>query len=244
MSRIAFLFPGQGAQTVGMGRNLYESLPAARQLFDRSAQILGYDLAEICFSGPPETLNSTDHSQPALFVTSLAALESLRAESPQLLEDCQATAGLSLGDYTSLVFAGVLEFEAALQIVRERGLAMQAAAEAIPSGMVSVLGMQLPELQRLIDQQRGTSETLQIANLLCPGNLVVSGDQAACQRLSDAATKAGAIKVLPLAVAGAFHTPIMQLAVDRLAATLQDVPFQVPRIPVISTRILNKFGNC
>ena len=201
MSRTAFLFPGQGAQTVGMGQALYESLPAARQLYDRAAEILGYDLAKVCFSGPAEKLNETNYSQPALFVTSLAALETLRAESPQLLDDCQATAGLSLGEYTALVFAGVLEFEAAL---------------------------------RVIEQQREPEETLQIANLLCPGNLVVSGHQAACQRLATAAEEAGAMKVLSLAVAGAFHTPIMQPAVGRLAAVLQEVTLQSPRIPVIS----------
>ncbi|MDE0735834.1 MAG: acyltransferase domain-containing protein, partial [Pirellulaceae bacterium] len=168
------------------------------------------------------------------FVTSLAALETLRAEAPQLLDDCQATAGLSLGEYTALVFAGVLEFEAALRVVQERGLAMQAAAEATPSGMISVLGMEVAQLEELIEQQREPEETLQIANLLCPGNLVVSGHQAACQRLATAAEEAGAMKVLSLAVAGAFHTPIMQPAVGRLAAVLQEVTLQSPRIPVIS----------
>lgn len=233
MSQTAFLFPGQGAQTVGMGKELYESLPAARQLFDQAADILGYDLANICFSGPPETLNATNHSQPALFVASLAALEALKDQSPQVVEDCQAVAGLSLGEYTALVFAGVLEFEAGLKIVQERGSAMQAAAEAVSSGMVSVLGMERSQVEELIEQQRGPDETLQIANLLCPGNLVVSGDSAACQRLAEAATEAGAMKVLPLAVAGAFHTPIMQPAVERLTSVLQGVSFQVPRIPVI-----------
>jgi len=216
-----------------MGKELYESLPAARQLFDQAADILGYDLANICFSGPPETLNATNHSQPALFVASLAALEALKDQSPQVVEDCQAVAGLSLGEYTALVFAGVLEFEAGLKIVQERGAAMQAAAEAVSSGMVSVLGMERSQVEELIEQQRGPDETLQIANLLCPGNLVVSGDSAACQRLAEAATEAGAMKVLPLAVAGAFHTPIMQPAVERLTSVLQGVSFQAPRIPVI-----------
>jgi len=233
VSQTAFLFPGQGAQTVGMGKELYESLPAARQLFDQAADILGYDLANICFSGPPETLNATNYSQPALFVASLAALEALKDQSPQVVEDCQAVAGLSLGEYTALVFAGVLDFEAGLKIVQERGSAMQAAAEAVSSGMVSVLGMERSQLEELIEQQRGPDETLQIANLLCPGNLVASGDSAACQRLAEAATEAGAMKVLPLAVAGAFHTPIMQPAVERLTAVLQGVSFEAPRIPVI-----------
>jgi [acyl-carrier-protein] S-malonyltransferase len=217
-----------------MGQALYESLPAARQLYDRAAEILGYDLAEVCFSGPAEKLNETNYSQPALFVTSLAALETLRAESPQLVDDCQATAGLSLGEYTALVFAGVLDFEDALRVVQERGLAMQAAAEATPSGMISVLGMEVTQLEELIEQQSEPEEILQIANFLCPGNLVVSGHQAACQRLATAAEEAGAMKVLTLAVAGAFHTPIMQPAVARLTAVLQEVPFQSPRIPVIS----------
>ena len=234
MSQIAFLFPGQGAQTVGMGKTHYDTVPAAKQLYDQAADILGYDLAEVCFSGPAEKLNATNHSQPALFVTSLAALEALRAESPELLDSCQATAGLSLGEYTALVFAGVLDFESALRVVQERGLAMQAAAEAIPSGMVSVLGMELAPLQELIEQQREPEEVLQVANLLCPGNLVVSGHQAACQRLAVAADEAGAMKVLELAVAGAFHTPIMQPAVERLTNALQEVAFQAPRIPVIS----------
>ena len=233
MSQTAFLFPGQGAQTVGMGKELYESLPAARQLFDQAADILGYDLANICFSGPPETLNATNYSQPALFVASLAALEALKDQSPQVVEDCQAVAGLSLGEYTALVFAGVLDFEAGLKIVQERGSAMQAAAEAVSSGMVSVLGMERSQLEELIEQQLGPDQTLQIANLLCPGNVVASGDSAACQRLAEAATEAGAMKVLPLAVAGAFHTPIMQPAVERLTAVLQGVSFEAPRIPVI-----------
>ena len=121
MSRIAFLFPGQGAQTVGMGRRLAESLPAARQLYDRAAQVLGYDLAKLCFEGPADMLDSTIYSQPALFVTSLAALESLRAESPEVVLACEAAAGLSLGEYTAMVFAGVMDFEDGSMLVQSAG---------------------------------------------------------------------------------------------------------------------------
>ncbi len=124
-----------------MGRQLAETLPAARSLYDRASAILGYDLAEVCFEDPDEELDSTVYSQPALFVTSLAALEALRQRTPEVVEQCEGAAGLSLGEYTALVFAGVMEFEVALRVVQQRGEAMQAAADETPSGMVSILGL-------------------------------------------------------------------------------------------------------
>ena len=234
MNKTALLFPGQGAQQVGMGLRLAESLPEARRLFDEAERILGYDLAQICFEGPAELLDSTVHSQPGLFVCSLAAVEQLRSETPELLTLASAAAGLSLGEYTALVFAGVMEFHQALQVVQVRGEAMQAAADDTPSGMVSVLGLDLDGVERLCDRAREPDEVLQVANHLCPGNIVVSGHNASCENLVELAESAGAMKVLALAVAGAFHTPIMQSAVDRLAAALAEVPLARPRIPVIS----------
>ncbi|MCY2989789.1 MAG: ACP S-malonyltransferase [Planctomycetota bacterium] len=234
MTKTAFLFPGQGAQSVGMGRQLAEQLPAARALYDRASQLLGYDLAEICFEDPEDELDSTVYSQPALFVTSLAALEMLRQKSPDVVEQCQAAAGLSLGEYTALVFAGVMDFEAGLKVVQRRGEAMQAASDATPSGMVSILGLDRAKVEQLCEQVRQTGEVLQPANFLCPANIAVSGSKEACERIADAAVAAGAMKVVPLAVAGAFHTPIMGSVVDRLAAVLADVPMAKPRIPVIS----------
>ena len=216
-----------------MGRELAQSLPAVRQVYDRAADVLGYDLATICFDGPAEELDSTVHSQPALFVTSLAAIESLRSQSPDVVLSCEAAAGLSLGEYTAMVFAGVMEFEPALRVVQQRGEAMQQAADAVPSGMVSILGLERVQVEQVIQQARD-GQTLQIANLLCPGNIVVSGDNEACERAAEQALKAGAMKAVPLAVAGAFHTPIMQGAVDRLAAALADVPMSRPKIPVVS----------
>ncbi|HUT09276.1 MAG TPA: ACP S-malonyltransferase [Thermoguttaceae bacterium] len=233
MSRIAFLFPGQGAQMVGMGRRLAGSLPAARQLYDRAGEILGYDLAKLCFEGPPEGLDSTVCSQPALFVTSLAALEALREESPDVVLSCEAAAGLSLGEYTAMVFAGVIEFEDGLTLVQKRGAAMQEAADATPSGMVSILGLERVEVEALCEKAR-EDEILQVANLLCPGNIVVSGTIAACERAAELARSFGAIKAVPLAVAGAFHTQIMRPADQRLADALADVPMQPPKIPVVS----------
>jgi [acyl-carrier-protein] S-malonyltransferase len=233
LSKNAFLFPGQGAQSVGMGRQLAESLPPVRALFDRAGASLGYDLAKICFEGPAELLDSTVHSQPALFVASLAALESLKAGNAAAVEGCQAAAGLSLGDYTALVFAGVMDFEDGLRVVQTRGSAMQGAANRVPSGMVSILGLDRPAVEALC-AQAAQGELLQVANLLCPGNIAVSGTKAACQRVTEMATAAGAMRAVPLAVAGAFHTSLMEPAVERLAAVLADVPMRRPRIPVVS----------
>lgn len=232
-ARIAFLFPGQGAQAVGMGSAVCSQVPAARKLFDRAGDVLGYDLYQLCAEGPAEKLDSTVYSQPALFVAGLAALERLKQDSPALFEQCSATAGLSLGEYTALVFAGAMDFNSGLRVVQERGRAMQAAADASPGGMVSLLGMEREQVESLIAEARGT-EVLEVANLLCPGNIVVSGHQTACQRVAELATAAGAMKVIPLAVAGAFHTPLMQPALDRLRAALADATIKPPRIPVIS----------
>jgi [acyl-carrier-protein] S-malonyltransferase len=216
-----------------MGKRLAESLPSARRLYDRAADVLGYDLAKLCFEGPADDLDSTVYSQPAIFVTSLAALESLRAESPDVVLACEATAGLSLGEYTAMVFAGAIEFEDGLTLVQRRGAAMQEAADATPSGMVSILGLERVEVEALCEKARN-GETLQIANLLCPANIVISGGLAACERAAEMAQSCGAMKAVPLAVAGAFHTEIMRPADQRCAEALAEVPMQTPRIPVIS----------
>lgn len=233
MGKIAFLFPGQGAQSVGMGKRLAESLPAARALFDRAGEVLGYDLAKLCFEGPAEELDSTVRSQPALFVTSLAAVEALRAEVPDVVLSCEATAGLSLGEYTAMVFAGVMDFEDGLRLVQKRGAAMQQAADATPSGMVSVLGLERVEVEQLCEKARG-DDVLEIANLLCPGNIVISGSNAACERAAEMAQSFGAMRAMPLAVAGAFHTVIMKPAESKLAEALANVSMQPPRIPVVA----------
>lgn len=217
-----------------MGRQLAESLPAARALYDRAKEILGYDLAQLCFDGPAEKLDSTVYSQPALFVTSLAALESLRATRPAVVESCKAAAGLSLGEYTALVFAGVLSFEDGLRVVQKRGQAMQDAADAIEGGMVSILGLPVDQIEKLCDQARGAADVLQVANLLCPGNIVVSGSQGACERVAKLAEGAGAMKTIPLAVAGAFHTQLMQPAVAPLTEALAGVKLLKPLIDVVS----------
>ncbi|MFC1759048.1 ACP S-malonyltransferase [Planctomycetota bacterium] len=234
MGKVAFLFPGQGAQQVGMGQQLCESMPAAKALFEQANEILGYDLASVCFEGPSEKLNSTVHSQPALFVTSMAALEKMKAETPELGGQCEIAAGLSLGEYTALTFAGVMEFADALRVVQCRGEAMQAASDECESGMVSLLGLELEQIEKLCDEARLDGEILQVANHLCPGNIAVSGQKASCEAVGKLAHEAGAMKVIPLAVAGAFHTPVMQSAVQKLTDALASVNMKSPRIPVVS----------
>lgn len=232
MSKTAFLFPGQGAQAVGMGKQLCETLPAAKRLFEEAAEVLGYDLAEICFNGPADRLNSTVISQPAIFVSSLAALESLKASDAGVVDSCVAAAGLSLGEYTALVFAGAMSFRDGLRVVQKRGQAMQAAADATPSGMVSLIGPEQAKVEELCAAARG-SGVLQIANLLCPGNIVVSGNLPACEEIERQAAGMGA-RTVRLAVAGAFHTSLMKPADEALAAALQDVAIVPPRVPVWS----------
>ncbi len=232
MSRIAFLFPGQGAQHVGMGKTIAAQYPAAARLYEQANDILGYDLARLCFEGPADELDSTVISQPAIFVTSLAALEKLRTDSPDVVLACEMAAGLSLGEYTALVFSGALSFEDGLRTVQQRGQAMQDAADATPSGMVSMLLLEIPQVEEICEQARGEG-TLQIANYLCPGNTVVSGNNAACELAAELADAAGG-RAVPLAVAGAFHTALMEPADQRLAEALASVEIKAPEIPVYS----------
>jgi [acyl-carrier-protein] S-malonyltransferase len=233
MPRTAFLFPGQGAQTVGMAAALCQSLPAANDLFARASSVLGYDLLAVCEHGPAERLNATDVSQPAIFVASLAALEQLTATEPDAAVPVFATAGLSLGEYTALAFAGALSFEDGVKLVQARGRAMQDAAEATPSGMTSVLGMEIPDVEALVAEARG-GDVLEIANLLCPGNTVVSGSMAAIERFEQLCVQKGGIRTVRLAVAGAFHTKLMKPADEKLAQALAGVTLSVPKVPVWS----------
>lgn len=232
MPNTAFLFPGQGAQTVGMGVALAASQPAAKALFDEAHAILGYDLLDLCANGPAEKLNATDISQPAIFVTSLAALEALKQSEPDTLKDVTATAGLSLGEYTALVYAGAMTFADGLAVVRERGRAMQAAAEATPSAMVSALLLELPVVEAIVAEAQASGRVW-IANYLCPGNTVLSGEVAAID-VAEKLIEAKGGKPVRLAVAGAFHTDLMKPADERLANVLATVKLQTPTIPVWS----------
>ena len=230
--KTAFLFPGQGAQYVGMGASLAGSLPAARALFDQASEALGYDLLDLCTNGPAERLNATDVSQPAIFVASLAALESLKQSEPDAANDVVATAGLSLGEYTALVFAGALSFADGLAVVRERGRAMQNAAEATPSGMVSALLLDANQVNEVVEESKAAGR-IWVANYLCPGNTVLSGETAAIDAAEKAIEAKGG-KPVRLAVAGAFHTELMKPADEILGVALDGVTVQPARIPVWS----------
>ena len=229
----AVFFPGQGSQSVGMVGQWCDANPAAAELFTRASAILGYDLAAICKNGPVDHLNTTAISQPAILVTSLAMLEVLKSRADNPLGSVSMAAGLSLGEYTALVFAGSIDFDDAVRLVDVRGRAMQECAEVRPGTMLAVLGLDRESIQTLCDQVRG-GDVLALANVLCPGNCVVSGSAEACQRLAEAAEAAGAMKCVRLEVAGAFHTPMMEPAVAHLRDAIAAVTIRSPRIPVVS----------
>lgn len=218
--KTAFLFPGQGAQAVGMGADIAQAFPVAGDLFDRANEIVGFDLRKACFEGPSEQLNSTTVSQPAIFVTSAALLEVLRTRSATADLRPDVTAGLSMGEYTALYVAGVISFEDGLRLVQKRGQAMQAAADATEGSMVSIIGLDEETVQKLCDEARG-GEVLEPVNFNCPGQIVVSGSLGACERAEQLAEKYGAAKAVRLAVAGAFHTELMAGAAEALRDALR-----------------------
>jgi len=215
-----------------MGAALAASRPAAKALFDQASRVLGYDLLGVCTTGTAERLNATDVSQPAIFVASLAALESLLQSEPGLSDSVVATAGLSLGEYSALVVAGAMSFADGLKVVRERGRAMQAAAEQSPSGMISALLLDASQVEAVVAEAKAAGR-LWVANYLCPGNTVLSGESAAINAAEKAIEAKGG-KPVRLAVAGAFHTELMKPADEKLAAALAGVEIKPPRIPVWS----------
>jgi [acyl-carrier-protein] S-malonyltransferase len=225
--KTAFLFPGQGAQVVGMGAEIARDFSAAAEIFEKADAIVGYDLSKICFEGPAERLNSTTISQPAIFVTSAAILEvfspwdSCRKANPAAGGlGADVTGGLSLGEYTALYAAGVIGFEDGLVLVQKRGEAMQAAADATEGAMVSIIGLDEEKVNQLC-AEAGEGELLAAVNFNCPGQIVLSGSKTACERAEKLAEKYGAIKAVRLEVAGAFHTEMMSSAADALGQALQ-----------------------
>jgi len=236
-SKVSFMFPGQGAQFVGMCGDLCKEVPKAKELFDTASAILGYDLLERCVEGPKELLDSTEVSQPAIFVASMAAVEKLRQEEGQEAIDAATCAmGLSLGEYSALCFADAISFEDGVKVTNARGKAMQEAADAVNSGMVSVIGLKkekVDELCKVASEKSG--ESIRIANYLCNGNYAVSGSIKACDVVADIAKPDFKARMtVKLAVAGAFHTDFMAPAVSALEEVLATVEIRKPRIPVIS----------
>lgn len=217
-----------------MGRGLIERSSKARELFTEASDILGFDLAKLCAEGPEADLNLTNNSQPALFVHSMAALSVLLEEKPNLLDEVIAVAGLSLGEYSALCASGAISFADGVRLVRERGAAMQDSASAIASGMASVLGLDTAQVEALCDQARQDGEILQVANLLCPGNIAISGQVASLDKAEELSVEAGASRFIRLSVAGAFHTDIMKPAGERLAKAIANSTINAPKFPLVS----------
>jgi len=225
--KTAFLFPGQGAQVVGMGAEIAQSFPVAAEIFEKANDIVGFGLSRICFEGPAEQLNSTTISQPAIFVTSAAILEVLRTEPATSSLSADVTAGLSLGEYTALYAAGLISFEDALVLVQKRGQAMQAAADTTKGSMVSIIGFD-EEKSRQLCAEAAEGELIAPVNFNCPGQIVLSGSMSACERAEKLAEKYGAIKAVPLEVAGAFHTEMMSSAAEVLKEALSNCDISEP----------------
>jgi [acyl-carrier-protein] S-malonyltransferase len=230
----AAIFPGQGAQKVGMGADLYESFPRARELFDRADEILDFPLSRTCFEGPRDTVNRTDVCQPGIFLVSAVTMELLREKRGVEPAGFAATAGLSLGEYTALWFAGALTFEDGLALTRLRGELMQAASDAEPSGMTSIMGLELEGVEEICAAVRDEGGVVCVANLNCPGQIVISGAKAAVDRAAERMTEAGARRAIALPVAGAFHSPLMAPASEGLAKKLDETEIRPATIPVIS----------
>ena len=232
MSHKALLFPGQGAQKVGMGVDFVEKSALAREFFERADATLGYSLSSLIIEGPAEDLTLTKHCQPAIYLTSAAIVAVLEAEGHLKREEIVCTAGLSLGEYTALYYAGVFSFEEGLRLVAARGQAMQKASDLNKSGMVSLMGADESKAQAVADAARG-DDVLVVANLLSPGQIVLSGTIDACKRVPEIAKSMGVRRAIALNVAGAFHSPVMAPAAAALKAELASVDFKSPSIPVV-----------
>ena len=228
--RRAVLFPGQGSQFVGMAADLVESYPVARALFEQASDRMGEDLFAICVSGPKQRLNATDISQPAIFVASIAVLRVLKELGGGHLLRAKATAGLSLGEYSALVFAESLRFEDALDAVVARGRAMQRACEAVEGTMTSILGLSLDQVREAVEDGQSAG-VVAIANVNGSTQIVISGEIKAVQRAAVVAKEMGARRIIELEVAGAYHSPLMASATEELTPVLAGLDIQEPQLP-------------
>ncbi len=227
MSKTALLFAGQGAQAVGMGKDFAEKFPSAKGWFDRASDALGYDLASICFNGPEPELTKTENAQPGIFLVSWVAFQLLKEQAPALQFD--ATAGLSLGEFTALAAAGAMSFEDGLRVVRERGKFMQEACDVTRGGMAAVIGLDEAPTREVCAEAG-----VVLANLNCPGQLVISGETDKIAKAVELAKAKGAKRAIPLPVAGAYHSPLMASAQSKLQAELSKITISSPAVPVIS----------
>jgi [acyl-carrier-protein] S-malonyltransferase len=229
--KVAVLFPGQGSQYVGMGKSLAATFPEAARVFEQADEVLGFAFSDLCFNGPEHDLNDTANAQPGIFVTSIAAWQVMR---PRLAAPPAAVAGHSLGEYSALVSAGALDFADALRLVRARGLAMRAAGELAPGGMLAVLGLKLALVEQLCAQvSQETEAAVEVANDNCPGQVVVAGDRRALEVFAEKCVQQGALPPTWLKVSVAPHTSLMRSAIPGFLEVLAATPIAEPSIPIV-----------
>ena len=229
MRKVAYLFPGQGSQSVGMGRDLYDNFAPAKAIFDQADEALGFALSSLCFEGPEDELRKTINAQPALVTVSIACLEAVKEiGGNNALPSPAFTAGHSLGEYTALAVAEVLDFTSTVRLARERGRLMYEAGLAKPGSMAAIIGLEETALAEIC-QRTG----VWLANINCPGQLVISGAVDNLNSAMEQAKEKGASRVVPLPVSGAFHTPLMQSAVDGMAKVVATLSFKEPAVPII-----------
>lgn len=233
--RVAWVFPGQGSQYVGMGKKVYEVSEAARRVFHQADEVLGYSISTLCFDGPADELEDTANAQPAIFTVSIAYLEAIRERSTRLGRSVAPhyVAGHSLGEFTALVAAGVLEFRDALKLVRARGIFMKESGELNPGGMAAIIGLDRETLEQVCEEA-GEVGIVVLANDNCPGQSVISGENAALARAMALAEERGARRAVRLGISIASHSPLMERAAHQLNDLVMRLPLKEPQVPIVA----------